>query len=1293
MALIDADGKRTELGFDTDAHRQVVTDRLGNTTTYVYDDQGNVTAVTDPLGNQTTYAYDSLGNETRTTDPLGHTQTWAYGGSVLGEDPRHLRSTTDALGNVTTYSYYRASTPLNQFYEPLGRTTIIGFDGRGNVSQLSLPGDQRVQYAYNAQGQRVSETDPAGHVTQYTVDAQGRETGRSWTRTDADGQVRTLRTSQTLDAEGRVLTETDAVGGVTKRDYLGSQVVRETDPLGRVTTYDYDAQARLIKTTYPDGTLTATGYDANGNAVSETDRAGRTTRHTYDALNRLVKTTAPDGTFTETTYDAAGRVIQTRDGLGQVTTHTYDDAGRLTAVTAPDGGVIRYTYDAHGNRTQTTDAAGQVTRFAYDALNRLVKTTYPDGGTATTGWRVDGLKQSETDPAGVIREYGYDAAGRLNQVKESAGSQVTVYAYDEAGNKIRQTDAEGRITRWTYDDANRLTSRIVPSGEKEFFQYDAVGRLTTHVDFQGGTTLYTYDAADRRTQATFPDGRSVQWTYTADGQVASILEGLGTTRYQYDTQGRVVQETRPDGAVLAWSYDAAGNITERSSPSGTTRYSYDAVGRLIKVTDSQKKTTTYTYDGAGRLTNTLLPNGTQEANTYDSNGRLIQRLHAGAGGALLTGVAYTLAANGQRTEVRELDSQSTVVNGQAQNPLRTTQYGYDGAGRLVSETVVGRGGATLRTVAYAYDKVGNRVQKTQTAAGVTATTVYTYDADDRLTAETPTVNGVATTITYGWDAAGRLAQKTAPGQVTVYQWDREDHLVAVKRGATVAAAQTVVTYAYDALGNRVKQVEKTAQGERTTTFLTDTTFPDAQVVESKTQLGSQTESRRYVWGAGLIAEWRNGQPAYYHADGLGSVKALSDGAGALTDTYEYAAFGEVLGHSGASGQPYRFAGEYFDPLAGMQYHRARWYDPQVGRFAVMDRLLGMQSRPITLHKYVYGNNNPITYTDPSGRFGISSIGAALNIGLTLMTAYSTIQTLGEFASGERELTAKEVGLAVLWAYVGSKAGPLFGKLESVLRKTGCLSNSFSSNTLVETEHGLRRIDQIKIGDLVMSRDLETGENELQPVSDVITSTKINELVILTLQSGSDLEVTPEHLILVNGEWVQAQHIKQGMTLSAYDGKEIKVTQTKREARELAVYDLTVAKNRNFFASKDKVLVHNISICEKAAQGLAKYVPKTCTRIYMCKEFAQSFEKLLLDKGMKGTRLCVKSRTGRIWSDNFNTLISTNGDHVAVLVGELVFDNLYPDGIPISEWKNDLGIGMFEDMSMHQEAIGSPGCIK
>jgi len=198
-------------------------------------------------------------------------------------------------------------------------------------------------------------------------------------------------------------------------------------------------------------------------------------------------------------------------------------------------------------------------------------------------------------------------------------------------------------------------------------------------------------------------------------------------------------------------------------------------------------------------------------------------------------------------------------------------------------------------------------------------------------------------------------------------------------------------------------------------------------------------------------------------------------------------------------------------------------------------------------------------------------------------------------------------------------------------------------------------------------------------------------VKITLESGVAIEATAEHLIHASGEWKRAGEISVGELLVDRAGDSVKVASVSRMVREETVYDLTVANNRNFFVSKAYVLVHNISPCEKAAQALAKAVPKSCLANFQCKEFAREFEKLLLKKEMKGTRLCLRSRTGRIWSDVAG-VIATNGIHVSTLVGDLVFDNLNPDGKPRAEWSKDLGVGEFDDLDLKEESIGGPGCI-
>jgi RHS repeat-associated protein len=121
---------------------------------------------------------------------------------------------------------------------------------------------------------------------------------------------------------------------------------------------------------------------------------------------------------------------------------------------------------------------------------------------------------------------------------------------------------------------------------------------------------------------------------------------------------------------------------------------------------------------------------------------------------------------------------------------------------------------------------------------------------------------------------------------------------------------------------------------------------------------------------------RGGQGVFYHQDGLGSTKALTDQAGNVTDSYQYEAYGNVVGRTGSTVNGYRYTGEYTDDSIQLQYNRDRYYSPYVGRFVSVDIFNGIELTPLTFNKYLYANANPVINVDPSGLF--ANIGELLN---------------------------------------------------------------------------------------------------------------------------------------------------------------------------------------------------------------------------------------------------------------------------------------------------------------------------
>lgn len=112
---------------------------------------------------------------------------------------------------------------------------------------------------------------------------------------------------------------------------------------------------------------------------------------------------------------------------------------------------------------------------------------------------------------------------------------------------------------------------------------------------------------------------------------------------------------------------------------------------------------------------------------------------------------------------------------------------------------------------------------------------------------------------------------------------------------------------------------------------------------------------------------RNNLPYYYHADGLGSIIAITDSSGNVVQRYEYNSFGEITYQQDPNFvQPYTYTGREYDQESGLYYYRARYYDAKIGRFLQQDPLWGYLTNPQSLNRYPYVDNSPLNWIDPWG---------------------------------------------------------------------------------------------------------------------------------------------------------------------------------------------------------------------------------------------------------------------------------------------------------------------------------------
>ena len=386
--------------------------------------------------------------------------------------------------------------------------------------------------------------------------------------------------------------------------------------------------------------------------------------------------------------------------------------------------------------------------------------------------------------------------------------------------------------------------------------------------------------------------------------------------------------------------------------------SYDDASRLDIVTDPSGGTYDHDYDSNGNRAALSYPNGTSTSYVYDDLNRLTNLTTTGPVGTIQS-YDFTLGPAGNRTQVNEADGTARA-------------YDTDNLYRLSLETVTDSVGALVYQKTFDYDDVGNR--KTQITTGFgTGSVAYSYDDRDRLLTET--------TATNAYDDNGNLTSES--GEAT-YTWDFEDRLIRVDQ-----TDGTVVEHFYDTDGVRVQTTATPIGGSATVTdFLVDTSGQLSHVVAESD--GGGTFISYYVRGDDLLSVVRPAEQRHFHADGLGSIRTLTDKTGAVTDSYTYTAFGEQLSHVGTDMQPYQFAGEPFDPNLGFYYNRARWLDAGSGRFLGMDPFDAAPTDPASIHRYLYTAARPVDFVDPTGLFfGV----ATLSAGFSMLSVLSSTSLL------------------------------------------------------------------------------------------------------------------------------------------------------------------------------------------------------------------------------------------------------------------------------------------------------------
>ncbi|MDY0810706.1 colicin E3/pyocin S6 family cytotoxin [Kitasatospora purpeofusca] len=608
-----------------------IADPLGNLQTFSYDDHGNQTSASDARGFTTANAYDGNDNLISTVDGGGLRTTYGY------DEPGHIAATGSGFGLLTSVTRQpkegsTAARQANLYYDdsahPADGTRAV--DARGNTSSNT----------YDSAGNVVSSTDPENNQTKYGYDlGRGKLTsvvlpvGVAAGTTPGCAPPAKGCTAYSYDVWGNLSKVTDPLGHSTSGTFnADGDETSTTDANNRTTTYAYDPLGRRTSVTRPDSTVITTVYNPDGTVAKTVDGRNSETLYGYDGQLRQTTRTDPLGRKTTARYDAAGNLLTLTDQANQVTTYTYNPVGLPTSVSYSDGttpNVTQIGYDETGHQTSMVDGSGTSTRtytpfgepasqtngagavvgYTYDANGNQVTTTYPGAAGHTVSRTFDKANRQTSlqDWNGKTTAFGYNADSLQTSTTYPNGTVATTVR-DDAGQPASDTLAKGTSTlaalTYTRDAAGQLSSETpvgVPGGSRTF-GYNSLKQLTSATTAGSAATAFAYDAADNPVQV--GDTKQV---FDAANQLCWSVAGTAP--------GNPVCGTSAPGAT-SYSFDTRGNRTGSTSSAGTTAYAYDMANRLTSATVNGT-TSTYGYDGNG-LRSSKTAGGSTTSFVWDS---------------------------------------------------------------------------------------------------------------------------------------------------------------------------------------------------------------------------------------------------------------------------------------------------------------------------------------------------------------------------------------------------------------------------------------------------------------------------------------------------------------------------------------------------------------------------------------------------------------------------------------------------------------------------------------------------
>lgn len=755
------------------------------------------------------------------------------------------------------------------------------------------------------------------------------------------------------------------------------------------------------------------------------------------------------------------------------------------------------------------------------------------------------LVSTYTDENGNNCELVYNYLnGQIKYISDSENERYSVY--NEANQlvaAVEYVDEKIIANTYFYKDGNIET--ITHNGFQYTFTYDENGNMT---DVKvGKRTLITnqYDE-DVLLSETYGNGYTNEFVYDEYGNV--ILQktnGIIVYEWQYDEEGNVItyKDVVAD-EVYSYTYDENGNLTGIRSGSGfcigykeeensyTISYEYaettktqttTQIGETDENGDITKNFTTTNLISGGKLITVISEEDSTERTLYVNEAALLSSKYTSSDKGI-TKIEY------QDGKVLEYDyDESGNIISVTENGELKLSYEYDSLGQLVRENNLYAG----KSYTYTYDTAGNILESKEYAYSTEELTetesVKTYEYNDSDWKDLLTsFNGQA--ITYD-EIGNPLTYRVG----MTFSW-------AGRQLNTVNIGEDVISYTYNSNGIRTS---KTVNGITTTYHLDGT-----KIVAETTQ--NNTIWYIYDENDTIIGFEHEGQSYYFEKNAQGDVVKIYDENGNVVSEYIYDAWGNIVVVHGdesiAKINPFRYRGYYQDNETGFYYLQSRYYDSQIGRFLNADDSKVIEARKaelLGLNPFIYCDNNPISYIDPTGKILISTcVLAGLAIGAIIggvagsIYGYNLAVKLGINPNDRWKFVAGYgIGGVIVGGVIGSFMGYGIGFLCGATSTSGIALNAITKATssisnltwghIITEKHAwnlvLKNVTKSGVKNII-SQALKTGTTRL---IDKMVKNGISSMVYETVYSYMGEKIIVHYAVVdgvikISDAWVKTR---------------------------------------------------------------------------------------------------------------------------------------------------------------------------